>query len=498
MHHRTLKNENKSNHRLFAGVLIVQFIASCGIGYVTDTLMFGLFGSAIIISLPIYLGIMRPNHILSKHAVALGTQLMASLHIQQTLGMTEMHFQVFVMLAFLSVFRDWKVVVTGTLVIATHHIVGFISQHWGGTVVVFEAAQPGFIILFIHASFAILECAVLALIAKRAAQEHTVSIQINSTIQKIMAESGNIDLSDANIPTHPSLQALNQMLHAVKRLAQQSSLVGAGLMRIAEKIKLSSDDLDTTVGEQNLQVSTISESIKNITHSIGEVADLSQNANTIAEKAKHSTLETRTAIDASQNNVAQLKATLETTAIAISELSLKCENISSVMQSIKSVAEQTNLLALNAAIESARAGEHGRGFAVVADEVRNLAIKSKNSAEEIEKITSTLTQSANLSVDNMNNCVNMVELAVGSSESATMNMADVFSSIEKVNDNVTHVANSATEQAAASESISRSTDHLDNMFKSEREQVDHLRHDVSELNQLADELNSQLKHFRFS
>ena len=82
------------------------------------------------------------------------------------------------------------------------------------------------------------------------------------------------------------------------------------------------------------------------------------------------------------------------------------------MQSIKSVAEQTNLLALNAAIESARAGEHGRGFAVVADEVRNLAIKSKESAEEIEQITVGLITSANASVAQMNDCVTMVDEAV--------------------------------------------------------------------------------------
>jgi methyl-accepting chemotaxis protein len=54
-------------------------------------------------------------------------------------------------------------------------------------------------------------------------------------------------------------------------------------------------------------------------------------------------------------------------------------------QTITAIADQTSLLALNAAVEAARAGKHGRGFAVVAQEVRQLADRSTNEAEGMER-----------------------------------------------------------------------------------------------------------------
>lgn len=489
------QNEFVTTHKVFAAVLVVQLLMSVGIGFFTDTLAMGVGIGLLIISLPIYLGITQAQSALSRHAVAIAAQLMAALHIQQTMGMTEMHFQVFVILAFMAYFRDWRVLITSTLVVAIHHILGFVSQSMEGGVVVFEDGRLSIVILIIHAAFAIIECAVLAFMAKNNAKEHKVALELGLAVKSISKADGTINLSESNIPKDEDLKELANMLTAVRSLVEQSSHVGKELISLAGKVQKSSDDLDSTVGEQNTQVVTISEAMKNIVTSIDAVADLSRNANGIANDAKQSTQDTRTSIEDSRSNIAQLKSTLQTTSTAISDLSAKCENISIVMQSIKSVAEQTNLLALNAAIESARAGEHGRGFAVVADEVRNLAIKSKESAEEIEKITALLTDSANHSVTNMNNCVEVVELAVGSSESATANMGDVFSSIEQVNDNVTHVTSSAEEQALASKSISDSTDHLNILFSNEKEQVAYLQQDVRQLNDLADELDKQLKRF---
>jgi len=63
----------------------------------------------------------------------------------------------------------------------------------------------------------------------------------------------------------------------------------------------------------------------------------------------------------------------------------KSQSLNDFIGSIRSIAKRIHLLALNASILSAQAGEHGRGFAVVAREIGELAEKTKQSTQELEK-----------------------------------------------------------------------------------------------------------------
>lgn len=483
-------------HRVFKWILVVQFLISLIIGFYTDTLMLAVAVGLPIVVLPIWLGISAPYNPVSRHAVGIATQLMTALHIQQSFGMTEVHFEVFVMLAFLFFFRDWRVVVSSTLVVAIHHIGFFALQYFQiDGFYAYETGKLAFFILVIHAVFAIAEATLLSFMAHKSHHEAIASELLKTSVRKIMREDGLIDLSDSNLGESEVLEDFNSMIRSTHSLITEVNSASQSLLSVVDRVTSSSNHLDNSVDQQNQQVSMISSSMLSITDSIKKVAELSQNANDIADNAKRSTDTTRNTLTQSGDSIGQLKSTLETTSTAISDLSTKCINIADVMQSIKAVAEQTNLLALNAAIESARAGEHGRGFAVVADEVRNLAIKSKESAEEIELITSQLTQSANSSVENMNECIEMVDDAVTSSTEASQNMTNVLSEIDMVNVNVTNVASSAQEQAGSSESISSSAQGLYQMFSEEKEQVRGLKEEIAQLNALAHQLKMQLGKF---
>ena len=121
------------------------------------------------------------------------------------------------------------------------------------------------------------------------------------------------------------------------------------------------------------------------------------------------TNEEKSLINTVNDNMVEIRENTSLLSDNVLTLSEQSKNIGNILNVINDIAKKTNLLALNASIEAARAGDSGKGFAVVADEVRNLAERTKNATEEIEKIILSLqneASSASQEMDKASEAVN--------------------------------------------------------------------------------------------
>jgi PAS domain S-box-containing protein len=121
---------------LFAGLLILEWAAAESFALMVSPYSWSgvsvsihvhvwaamLLGGGIV-SLPIFLALVRPGEASTRHAVAIGQMLMSALLIHLSGGRIETHFHVFGSLAFLTLYRDWRVLITASAVVALDHFV---------------------------------------------------------------------------------------------------------------------------------------------------------------------------------------------------------------------------------------------------------------------------------------------------------------------------------------------------------------------------------------
>jgi PAS domain S-box-containing protein len=136
-------------------------------------------GGAALNALPIALLLWRPAWSGTRHAVAITQMLWSAMFIHLTGGRIEAHFHVFVSLAYLSFYRDPRLLITATLVVAAHHMaLGFLAP-----ASIYGIAKPEWWRFPEHAAWVIFEDIVLYFGCRRQLEEMAILSDRESTLE---------------------------------------------------------------------------------------------------------------------------------------------------------------------------------------------------------------------------------------------------------------------------------------------------------------------------
>ena len=183
----------------------------------------------------------------------------------------------------------------------------------------------------------------------------------------------------------------------------------------------------TAAGQALGTANTVASAAEQLAASIREIGNQVAQSGSMVQSAVQAGADTRTTIEALNQQVAQIGA---------------------VADMIGEIAGKTNLLALNATIEAARAGDAGKGFAVVASEVKALANQTAHSTQEIGRHIAQVRLATDASV-----------AAVGRIEGTITDInaiaGSIAAAVEQQGAATVEIARNVAENAAAANEMTR-------------------------------------------
>jgi signal transduction histidine kinase/DNA-binding NarL/FixJ family response regulator len=202
------KNARRTD-RMFAVLMIVQWGAAIAVAALISPrtwegdvsrihphLWLAIVFGGLLAGFPVVLAWKQPGRETTRYVIAIAQVTFSSLLIHITGGRIETHFHVFGSLAFLAFYRDWRVLVPATIVVAADHFVR--GQFWPATV--FGIEEAGSWRWLEHAGWVIFEDVFLVLACRSGVREMWEGARRTAELEEVNREMGTAKAAaeDAN------------------------------------------------------------------------------------------------------------------------------------------------------------------------------------------------------------------------------------------------------------------------------------------------------------